>query len=385
MTIPISLAALRARITESENLASFLDVFRTAGFAVDSWRPGGAFVTLARACASGLTTRTEFVRGLAEGSFLDLASGDWLTLLAASWFRLQRRPASYAEHTVTLHNAPTSVPYTIVPGQVWVSTSATPGAGYRLRNTGAGPLPASSELPLTFRAEQPGAAYNVEPGTPLVMVTSLPGVTPHLTAIVTAGLDEETDEELRARCRRRWATLAPVPCMPGAGWEFWATTELDGETARDGVTRAFCDIDNPDGPGTITVYLAGPAGAVTESVRAAVDADLQTIAAKVPGVIVTVASAVERSVSLTGEVWTVPGVEGVPDAVRAALNALLARMPIGGRSIGNVSGIFPDEIGATLRAVPGVARATIASAAITLEPFEIAVAADPAWPGIVIS
>ncbi len=42
MIVPVSLAALRARITESENLASFLDVFRTAGFAVaaDSAWPG---------------------------------------------------------------------------------------------------------------------------------------------------------------------------------------------------------------------------------------------------------------------------------------------------------------------------------------------------------
>lgn len=383
MIIPVSLAALRARITESENLASFLDVFRTAGFAVDRWRAGGAFVTLARALARGLTTGTGLVRGLAEGSFLDLASGDWLTLLAASWFRLQRRPASYAEHTITLHNGPGSVPYTVVPGQVWVSTSATPGAGHRFRNTGAGPLPASSELALTFRAEQPGAAYNVEPGTPLVMVTSLPGVTPHLTALVTAGLDEETDEELRTRCRSRWATLAPEHCMPGAGWEFWALTMPDGVTARDGVTRAYCDIDNPDGPGTLTVYLAGPAGAVTEDVRTAVDADLQAL--EVPGAVVTVASAVEHPVSLTGEVWIVPGVEDTPAAVRAALNALLAKMPIGGRTIGNVSGIFRDELEQALRAVPGVARATITSAPIALAPHEIAVAADSAWPGIVIS
>lgn len=380
MIVPVSLAALCQRISEAENLASFLDVFRTAGFAVDSWRAGGGFHTLTRACARGLTGLSEVVQQIARGGFLDLASGAWLTLLARSWFGVTRRPASYTFQTLRLSSTAGAPPYTIVPGQVWASTSATPGQGYRFNNTTGGTLPSGGTLAVTIKAESPGAAYNVDLHTVSVMVTALPGVTCDNIAVVTEGLNEESDPELKNRCRNRWPTLSGPEHLPGGAYEFLATTDpLTGE-ARPGVTRAYCDIDNPDGPGTIRVYLAGPEGPVSGAVVTSVDAELQPRR----GVSCTLAtlSAVEEEITPEGTVWVYGVTVGVAEAAgRAALDALLAAAPIGGYVWGSSRGIFRDELERALRAVPGVVRVALTTGDHTLLPYEVATA-DPSYPGI---
>lgn len=380
MIVPVSLAALCQRISEAENLASFLDVFRTAGFAVDSWRAGGGFHTLTRACSRGLTALSEVVQQIARGGFLDLASGDWLTLLARSWFGVTRRPASYTYQTLRLSSSAAAPPYTIVPGQVWASTSATPGQGYRFNNTTGGTLPSGGTLNVTIKAESPGAAYNAELHAVSVMVTSLPGVTCDNVAVVTEGLNEESDPELKARCRGRWPTLSAPEHMPGGGYEFLAKTDpLTGE-ARPGVTRAYCDIDNPDGPGTVRVYLAGPEGPVDGSVVTAVDADLQP--RRGASCTLTTLSAVEREITPEGTVWVYGRLASAaaPEG-RAALDALLAAALIGGNVWGTSRGIFRDELEQALRAVPGVVRVSLTTGDHTLLPYEVATA-DPIYPGI---
>jgi len=380
MIVPVSLAALCTRITESENLASFLDVFRTAGFAVDSWRSGGGFHTLTRACARGLTGLSEVVQQIARGGFLDLASGDWLTLLAKSWFGLTRRPASYTYQTLLLTSAAGSPPYTIVPGQVWVSTSASPGSGYRFNNTTGGSLAAGGTLAVTIKAESPGAAYNVALHAASVMVTALPGVMCDNIAVVTEGLNEESDPELKNRCRNRWPTLSGPEHLPGGAYEFLATTDPFTGEARPGVTRAYCDIDNPDGAGTIRVYLAGPEGPVSGSVVTAVDAELQP--RRGVSCALTTLSAVARVIVPTGTVWVYGVTVGAAEAAgRTAIDAILAAAPIGGTEWGGTRGIFRDELEQALRAVPGVVRVSLTTGDHTLLPYEVATA-DPSYPGI---
>jgi hypothetical protein len=199
-------------------------------------------------------------------------------------------------------------------------------------------------------------------------------------AVVTEGLNEESDPELKNRCRNRWPTLSGPEHLPGGAYEFLATTDpLTGE-ARPGVTRAYCDIDNPDGQGTIRVYLAGPEGPVSGAVVTSVDAELQPRR----GVSCTLAtlSAVEEEITPEGTVWVYGVAVGVAEAAgRAALDALLAEMPIGGTVWGSSRGIFRDELERVLRAVPGVVRVALTTGDHTLLPYEVATA-DPSYPGI---
>ena len=63
--VPVTLTELVTRITESENLATCREVFRSAEFAVDSWQKGGGFHTLTAALARGLTRVTDIVQQIA--------------------------------------------------------------------------------------------------------------------------------------------------------------------------------------------------------------------------------------------------------------------------------------------------------------------------------
>lgn len=370
--IPVTFASLITRVTESENLASALEVYRSAGFAVDSWKRGGAYHTLTAAFARGLTRVSDVVRMIALGGYLDHATGQWLTLLARSWFGLTRRPASYTYQTLRLTSSAGAPPYTIVAGQVWVTTSA----GRRFNGTTGGVLASAGTLDITIKAESPGSAYNVSTGTVTTLVTPLPGVTCSNISVVTEGLDGELDGELRQRCRLRWATLAAQ--VPGATYEFWALTEPDGETARAGVTRVYADIDNPGGANTVNVWLAGPTGGVDAGVVTDVDTDLQL--RRGVSTILTVASAPEGTVAPTGTVW-VSGVltTAAETQGEAALDALIAATPIGGTDIGGTRAVFRDALEGAIRTATGVVRVSLTSGDHALEPNEVAVGD---WTGI---
>jgi hypothetical protein len=212
------------------------------------------------------------------------------------------------------------------------------------------------------------------------MVTSLPGVLCDNIAVITEGLNEESDAELKVRCRGRWPTLSAPEHMPGGGYEFLAKTDPETGEARPGVTRAYCDIDNPDGPGTVRVYLAGPEGPVDGSAVTAVDADLQTL--RGVSCTLTTLSAVEHEITPEGTVWVYGRLASAaaPEG-RAALDALLAAAPIGGTEWGGTRGIFRDELEQALRAVPGVVRVSLTTGDHTLLPYEVATA-DSDYPGI---
>ncbi len=211
------------------------------------------------------------------------------------------------------------------------------------------------------------------------MVTAVPGMTCLGIALATPGLNVESDPELRTRCRSRWATLSAH--WPGAAYEFWALTEADGTTARAQVTRAYADIDNPGGPGTVYLYVAGPAGAVSEEVRAAVDTDIQ--ARRGVSWILTTYSAAEVEIDPVGTAW-VSGVDTntARSQAKDLLNEMLAAIPIGGRNVGGSRGVFRDEIEATIRQVPGVVRVALTSGDHAMTPTQVAVPAGLAWQQI---
>jgi phage-related baseplate assembly protein len=366
--IPVLLKDLVTRITFEQNLTTVLETFRTAEFAVDSWRPGGGYHTLASFLAKGLTAGTDVVQAIAKGGHLDLATGNWLTLLARSWFRLTRRPASYAYFTVRLSLAAGAAPYPAVAGAVWVETAAHK----RFNCTTGGIVPSGSSLDLTFKAESPGSSYNVTPADINLMITAVPGMTCLGITLTIPGLNAESDTELRTRCRLRWATLAAQAV--GGTYQFWALTEDDGTTARAQVTRAYVDIDNPEGPGTVHVYLAGPAGAVDPAVVTEVDDDLQE--RKGPSTDLLTSSASALTIAPTGTAWVSGTTTTAAIAEAEALFAeMLLAIPIGGHNIGGSRGVFRDEIEATIRQATGVVRVSLTSGDHTMTATQVAVPA----------
>lgn len=187
---------------------------------------------------------------IAAGGYLQTAGGDWLDLLAASHYGLTRNPSQFAVYRLTLTDAAGRGPSVIAPGELW---AATPG-GRRYNNTAGGTLPKGGALGLEFRAESPGAAYNVPEGAIGTLLTPLPGVgvTNGTGSLLIAGADVEGDEALRRRCSLRWAELG------GGGtrdaYEFWART-ASSAVSRVKVFDAF-----PRGQGTVDVAVWGEGG-----------------------------------------------------------------------------------------------------------------------------
>jgi uncharacterized phage protein gp47/JayE len=137
--------------------------------------------------------------------------------------------------------------------------------GYTYRNTDGDPLAAGGTLQLTFEAETAGANRNVANGKITTVVTgpagvtvSNPAVAPATTWITTFGADEESDAKLRLRDRNKWGTLSAAG--PTAAYIAWA---LEADPV---ITRLNVVNDNPRGPGTTDLFIAGSSGALDSSI-----------------------------------------------------------------------------------------------------------------------
>ena len=254
---------------------------------VTDWEEGGVALTILEVLSDSVADLSAAIKKVAEGGLLDKSTGGWLTLLAYSFFRLTRKPAQFAVAKARLTCSASAGPYTITPGLARITTAN--GLRYTSTNTSNETLASGGALELLFKAESPGVSYNISLATVVSLINALPGVTVSLvetstgsgSAMSTAGSNEETDEALRQRCRGRWATLGVEKTYQA--YEFLATSikdiaetgegqaKTDAQAALDfepdvvTVNRCLVDDSNPDGPGTIRIYLASDAGAIANA------------------------------------------------------------------------------------------------------------------------
>ena len=318
-----SFSTLTTPVTQAAYLSQILATLAAQGFPVTAWQPGNAGRTLAVADATALADLRAVIADVARGGYLDTATDDWLTLLAAGLFDLTRTPAVYAVGSVTLSCLPTAGPYSITAGALVVTDGTR---RWRSTNTTTLTLPSNGSLPVEVRAESPGTAYTVSGSTLLTtpVSPSLAGVTVTAASswLTTAGAAEESDASLRARCRARWGTLGRG--ATDSAYVYWART---GHSDAANVTRAA--VVWGSGDGTLTVYLAGPAGPVSSGVVTTVDAWLDT---NKPGTDnPTVASATARVVSLIATVTVASASDSTANRALAtdALTAYFASLDIG--------------------------------------------------------
>lgn len=238
---------------------------------------------------------------ISNGAVLELATGRWLDRIAGSQYDDARKDPVFNVGTLLLADG--GVGHSIPVGSVVVESG-----GLKYVNTTGGALAAGGTLELTFRGEAVGAKYNLPNGSTWSLVTSLPTVTvtnPAIgstgTWITTLGADPETDAGLRTRLKAKWGTLSTG--SPVSAYEYWALSTT-------GVTRRWVDDGNPDGPGTLRVYIDAASSVAT----------LQTtLDAKRPAG--TKATAWAASVQAVA----VPGVVYVQRAYRATAEAAIAR------------------------------------------------------------
>ncbi len=384
----LSLSDLFTPLTRDEVLESLIEIAQAVGLPATSWQTGSVGRTILVVFAQKFSDMTEVISLVAKGGLLDYATGGWLRLLARSVYGVEFIAATFATGTVTLTNA-SLVSYTggsaIAAGDIhFVNTTS----GKTYTNTTGGDLAASGgTLDVTVIADEVGTDSNASAGEVDALVTVLPGVT-CTNAAPVVGLDDETDPDLRQRCRDKLASLSPNGAA--AAYSYFSKSAVNSSGIPIGVTRVKVIGDSPISQ--VTVYVAKAGGGVTGTAGdpstdlGAINLLLQTKCVPT-GITMTLASAVVHNIAVTCTVYvsadsTLTATE-MKNLVVAKITSYFATVPIGGFDIGSGGRVFLDAIiGQIFQASPFITQATIATPTVDVVmaenevPVNITVAAD---------
>jgi phage-related baseplate assembly protein len=375
--MPVTFAQLTQVVTKDEALTQLLSTATSLGFNTTSWQSGSVPRTILEVFAYVYAEASTVVSGIASGGLNPTATGEWLKLLSRSHYDNEPRSAVATQGTMVLACTALGGPYTITAGQLVVADTAT---GRTFRNQAAGgSLVSGGTLSLTFEAETAGAAGDIDTNAVLELKTPLAGVSVTNPAVTDSwitrnGADEETDAQLRERNRTKWATLGIGPGMA------YAHNAL---SAHASVKRVAVIDNNPRGPGTIDVVIAGDAGVLSGTVVTAVDDYFDGTTDGVDRVNssadLLVKSAIAFPIAVTANVYVIKqyNTAATQAAVLAAGESFFKALPIGGTSL-TAGGQGAVRIGAlygALLSITGVQNVVFSAplADTTIDPDEVAV------------
>ena len=208
--------------------------------------------------------------------WVNLSTPGWGELCASDFYQITRDPALETLGKFRITATSTASSATIGTGKLTVRYGA--GSSQKLyTNTEAfAPVP-GSYVEVAMTAQIAGAAGNIGNNATLYLVTAYPGLSatnPALTGtqtwITRRGKDAESMVSLKARCDERWADLSF-----DVSSERFARIIRDAFEAADEtnpITRIYVDDTNPDGPGSVWVYMARDSAPATLADLALVDA-----------------------------------------------------------------------------------------------------------------
>jgi len=369
-----TLEELTAPLSVAEVKAAIYAAIEALGVKTTSWKPGAIARTIIAGNAIVLSAFSMLQQELAKSGFIELASGDWLVVVAKEVYDVDKNNGTFASGLVTLTNTAGGV-FSVGIGDV-IALNTTTGKTYR--NTEAFTLAASGEETVAFQAVELGADSTASPGDVDDLETVLLGVTVS-NAAALVGQDAETDAQLRERCLAKTATLSPNG--PGDAYRYVAFSAMTSDGQPAGVTRATV---TPDGMGNVAVVVADGAGSLTGTVGdlatalGAVDEAIQTQVVPL-AVTATVAAATAQAVAVTYEVW-VKSTSGLTetqlgDAIDLALTNYFADVPIGGvRKVAGSGYVFTDAIVSVIGAAVG--QANLIDLDLALPPADLVITAD---------
>jgi phage-related baseplate assembly protein len=339
-----ALADLVRPLTRQQVETSIYDVLGTLGVNTTTWKPGAVVRAMITATAVVLSAFSVLMAQIAQSGWLELAEGDWLTLVAWYVFQVERIPATFATGDVTLTNAGGGV-FTLDVEDLIVKNLDTDA---QYRNTAAFTLGANETITITVRATEAGAVGTSAPSTVTGFVTPLIGVTV-TNPLAIVGMDEETDPALRARCLEKLGSLSPFGPWDAYAYAARTATRADGSIV--GVTRVR---SVKDGYGNVYTYVATPTGAVSGDVNdpatdlGAVNEAIQQRAAPL-AVTAWVDSATPVAIDVSYSVWmyNTSGltVAELVEMIATRLATFMSTQPIGGNIIGSDPGkVFNDAI-----------------------------------------
>lgn len=370
--MPLSIKQLQNPPTRTEIASWMVEQLRDLGFVTTGWQPGRVQQSMIRVLATVAEPFAQTASSMVTLNFNSLASGVGLRLYSSSRFNNTIEGARKSRGYFVFTNVGT-VAHTVEPNSVLVEDAN----GTQFQSAETVVVSAGASTNVLMEANLAGQAGNIPNNSSLRLVTNLAGVTvtnpspspattpQPLWASVVTGSDEESDSELKVRNASKWGIL---------GAERADAAMINMALGADGVTKAKVISDNPRGPGTIDIVLAGTSGPLNSVEMAGAQQRFSeytflTESSWPPSSATNVAAvlATSQSLDLVGTVYYDPSLDqdAVEASVAARLDAALAEVPIGGYDYSDtVNGILSiSDITEIINLTPGVNSCTVTSPA----------------------
>ncbi|MDM3001272.1 MULTISPECIES: baseplate J/gp47 family protein [Citrobacter] len=218
------------------------------------WRLITAIVT-----APVMWLKDALVAVVMPGMFVATATGQMLRLLAWA-VNVTPKPASAAEGVIRFFKEDVKQVVTVKAGTV-VQTERINGKVYALSTVADVTIPSGTASSLlAVKATGTGGAYNLAPGYYRILPVAVDGIS-HVASeenwLTVPGADEESDDELRERCRNQFNLVGNYHTDA-------VYRSMIAGVAGLSIDRIFFEHDAPRGPGTANAYLLLDSGVASD-------------------------------------------------------------------------------------------------------------------------
>ncbi|WP_373330275.1 baseplate J/gp47 family protein [Cronobacter turicensis] len=249
--MPVTKEALRERfngivqeeglITNTSNMSPF-------------WRLITAIVT-----TPVLWLKDVLVGTVLANMFVATASGQMLRLLAWA-VNVTAKPATAAQGVIRFYKADAGAVVTVKAGTL-IQTERINGTVYELATTADFTIAsavASALIPV--QATTTGGAFNLAPGYYRILPVAVDGISHAVNEadwLTVPGADEESDDELRERCRNQFNLVGNYHTDA-------VYRSMIASVAGLSIDRIFFEHEAPRGPGTANAYLLLDTGVTSD-------------------------------------------------------------------------------------------------------------------------
>lgn len=209
------------------------------------WRLITAIVT-----APVVWLKDVLVNTVMTNMFVATAGGQMLRLLAWA-VNITAKPASAAEGVIRFYKEDVKAAVTVKEGEL-IQTERINGKVYEVATVASVTIPSGAASVLVpVMATGKGAAYNLAPGYYRILPVAIDGIS-HVASeedwLTTPGADEESDDELRERCRNQFNLVGNYHTDA-------VYRSMIAGVAGLSIDRIYFEHDAPRGPGTANAYL----------------------------------------------------------------------------------------------------------------------------------
>lgn len=259
-------------VTEAELKTKFTAIAAQEGLITNTsrmspfWRLVTAIIT-----APVLWLADVMINTVLANMFVATASGQMLRLLAWA-VNVTAKPASPAQGVIRFWKEAAGSDVTVQAGTI-IQTERINGVVYELMTVADFTIAAGVASALVpVQATESGAAFNLAPGYYRILPVSVTGIS-HVESeedwLTVPGADEESDDELRERCRNQFNLVGNYHT------DAVYRSMIAGVVGLS-IDRIFFLHDAPRGPGTANAYLLLDSGAASEPFIAAVNDYINT-------------------------------------------------------------------------------------------------------------